>query len=174
MGAHRAKWLAAGAAAALMSGGSAAADEAAQRSAGVEVPGVEVMGQRQRYAAEETVSATRTDTHHEFAVSDKGIGIEEQYAERVFVIFQRLHPKDTYEGTGIGLSLCKKIVEHHGGRIWIEPVTEGRGTSVRWTLPAVTTDDEPATADHGGADLTAGTTAETTAGTTAETTAVGR
>ena len=71
----------------------------------------------------------------ELACTDNGIGIDPQYAERVFVIFQRLHPKDAYEGTGIGLSLCKKIVEHHGGRVWLEPV-DGGGTTVRWTLRA--------------------------------------
>ena len=53
----------------------------------------------------------------------------------MFVIFQRLHAKDVYEGTGIGLSLCKKIVEFHGGRIWIEQ-PDGAGTSIHWTLPA--------------------------------------
>ena len=71
----------------------------------------------------------------ELECRDNGIGIDEQYAERVFVIFQRLHPKDVYEGTGIGLALCKKIVEFHGGRIWIDQ-PDGAGASIRWTLPA--------------------------------------
>jgi signal transduction histidine kinase len=66
---------------------------------------------------------------------DNGIGIDPQYAERVFVIFQRLHPKDVYEGTGIGLALCKKIVEYHGGQIWIAD-DQDEGTAIRWTLPA--------------------------------------
>jgi signal transduction histidine kinase len=70
------------------------------------------------------------------AVSDEGIGIEPQYAERIFAIFQRLHPKETYEGTGIGLSLARKIVEHHGGRIWLD-TDAPRGTTFRFTLPVV-------------------------------------
>jgi signal transduction histidine kinase len=101
------------------------------------------------------LSARRVGDSWELECRDNGIGIDPQYAERVFVIFQRLHPKDTYEGTGIGLSLCKKIVEHHGGAIWIEPVTDGPGTSIRWTLPALPADAEP--------DATAPTPAETTA-----------
>lgn len=70
----------------------------------------------------------------ELSCTDNGIGIDPQYAERVFVIFQRLHPKDVYTGTGIGLALVKRVVEHHGGRVWLEPAPGG-GTSVRWTLP---------------------------------------
>ncbi|MFC8599629.1 ATP-binding protein [Isoptericola sp. NPDC057191] len=70
----------------------------------------------------------------EISCADNGIGIDPQYAERVFVIFQRLHPKDVYTGTGIGLALVKRVVEHHGGRVWLEP-SEGGGTTVRWTLP---------------------------------------
>lgn len=71
--------------------------------------------------------------HWEISVVDNGIGIDAQYAERVFIIFQRLHPRDEYAGTGIGLSLVKRIVEYHKGRIWIEPAAGG-GTIVRFTL----------------------------------------
>ncbi|MFE7408652.1 ATP-binding protein [Isoptericola sp. NPDC057559] len=70
----------------------------------------------------------------EISCADNGIGIDPQYADRVFVIFQRLHPKDVYTGTGIGLALVKRVVEHHGGSVWLEP-SEAGGTTVRWTLP---------------------------------------
>ena len=87
----------------------------------------------------------------EFCCADQGIGIEPQYAERVFVIFQRLHPKDRYEGTGIGLAMCKKIVEYHGGTIWLDvPPEGGRGTTFRWTLPKSAVPAPEALADTTG------------------------
>jgi light-regulated signal transduction histidine kinase (bacteriophytochrome) len=70
-----------------------------------------------------------------FAVQDNGIGIAPAYAERVFVLFQRLHTRDEYPGTGIGLAICKKIVERHGGTITLKPAPV-QGTCVLFTLPA--------------------------------------
>jgi signal transduction histidine kinase len=81
------------------------------------------------------ITAARSGDTWDLTVSDNGIGIEGQFSERVFVIFQRLHSREAYEGTGIGLSLCRKIVEFHGGRIWIDPDVE-HGTTVHLTLPA--------------------------------------
>ncbi|EWM17820.1 ATP-binding protein [Kutzneria sp. 744] len=83
-----------------------------------------------------TLSASRDDDVWTFTCADNGIGIEPEYADRVFVIFQRLHPKDAYPGTGIGLAMCRKIIEYHGGRIWLDTDAE-RGTVFRFTLPVV-------------------------------------
>jgi light-regulated signal transduction histidine kinase (bacteriophytochrome) len=72
-----------------------------------------------------------------FTFSDNGIGIADEFVDKVFVIFQRLHGRDAYTGTGIGLALVKKTVEHHGGTIWID-TSYGDGTRFRFTLPVMT------------------------------------
>lgn len=87
------------------------------------------------------ISASDAGGEWEFAVSDNGIGIDAQHAQRVFVIFQRLHARDEYPGTGIGLALVKRIVESHGGRVWLES-TDEPGTTVRLTLPKRVLDDD--------------------------------
>jgi signal transduction histidine kinase len=80
------------------------------------------------------IDCDRRDAEWLFSVSDNGIGIAEEFVDKVFVIFQRLHGRDAYAGTGIGLALCKKIVEYHGGVIWID-TSYVDGTQLRFTLP---------------------------------------
>ncbi len=82
------------------------------------------------------VDAERRGAMWQFSVEDNGIGIEMEYAQRVFQMFQRLHERGTYEGSGIGLAIAKRIVERHGGRIWFDSQL-GQGTTFYFTLPAV-------------------------------------
>jgi signal transduction histidine kinase len=95
------------------------------------------------------VSARPVDDGWEITCRDNGIGVDGDFADKIFVIFQRLHPKDAYPGTGIGLAIAKKIVEFHGGRIWLDPDVAD-GAAVRFTLPAI----EPALEAGDDSDVT--------------------
>jgi len=98
------------------------------------------IGNAVKYRSPDRVPAVHVSAHKQngfwtFAVSDNGIGIDEQYKENVFGLFKRLHTTDQYSGTGIGLAICRRIVDRYGGRIWVES-EPGKGSTFRWTLPA--------------------------------------
>ena len=90
---------------------------------GTELPAIHVSASRE--VADEWI----------FSVRDNGLGIEPQYFDRIFILFQRLHARNEYEGTGIGLAMCKKIVDRLGGRIWVESQLT-RGSTFHFALPA--------------------------------------
>jgi signal transduction histidine kinase len=82
------------------------------------------------------IAAERVGEHWRFAINDNGIGISPEFQDRIFGIFKRLHSDRKYPGTGIGLAICKRIVERHGGRIWAESEGNGLGTTFYFSLPS--------------------------------------
>jgi light-regulated signal transduction histidine kinase (bacteriophytochrome) len=81
------------------------------------------------------VSACTRDGWCVFSVADNGIGIEPQYADRIFELFKRLHGREQYPGSGVGLAICQRIVEQYGGRIWLDTSSSGRGSTFCFAVP---------------------------------------
>ncbi len=116
-----------------------------------------ILGNAAKYRSDERplrvrISTRSTETEHIIAIADNGIGIEPQYFERIFEVFQRLHSRNRYSGTGIGLAICKRIIEQYDGRIWVES-THGVGSTFFIALPIPTeSPNAPATPDRHPAD----------------------
>jgi light-regulated signal transduction histidine kinase (bacteriophytochrome) len=110
-----------------------------------------LVGNAIKYRREGVAPVVRISAEHDepaqrwtVTVADNGIGIDPQYAEKIFAIFQRLHLRDSYGGTGIGLALCRRIVEFHGGDIWLDDVgSDDTGATFRFALPEGDVHAEP-------------------------------
>jgi light-regulated signal transduction histidine kinase (bacteriophytochrome) len=103
-----------------------------------------ILGNAIKFAAPGRAPAVRISAQSQgsewvFSIADKGIGIEMEFAEQIFLMFKRLHSRSAYAGTGIGLAICQTIVDRHGGRIWVESAP-GQGATFKFTLREVTLD----------------------------------